>query len=116
MSKNLNAQAIRKNLGQQVKTLLKRIRDHEERLRAGAGTNPDPFDLAQAQISRHRSLTLLAQTRQQLEQVEAALQRLDEGTYGKCTNCGKEIDAARLEALPYAVLCINCQEQQEQVA
>jgi RNA polymerase-binding transcription factor DksA len=40
--------------------------------------------------------------------IRAALKRMDEGTYGTCANCGAEIPAARLEALPTATLCINC--------
>jgi RNA polymerase-binding transcription factor DksA len=40
--------------------------------------------------------------------IRAALRRMDEGTYGTCANCGAEIPAARLEALPTATLCINC--------
>jgi DnaK suppressor protein len=48
-----------------------------------------------------------------LAQVEAALQRLDNGTYGKCVQCGKDINPRRLEALPWATLCIDCQAKNE---
>lgn len=48
-----------------------------------------------------------------LMQVRAALDRLDNGTYGICANCGKEINPKRLERLPYATLCIDCQSAQE---
>ncbi|MFQ5613543.1 MAG: TraR/DksA family transcriptional regulator [Anaerolineae bacterium] len=48
-----------------------------------------------------------------LEQVDDALQRLDEGTYGICVRCGAEIDPARLKALPYAPLCLDCQRRQD---
>lgn len=40
--------------------------------------------------------------------IRAALKRMDEGTYGTCANCGAEIPAARIAALPTATLCINC--------
>ncbi len=46
-----------------------------------------------------------------LQQVEAALGRFEKGTYGICTNCGQPIDPARLEAIPYAPLCIECQSR-----
>jgi DnaK suppressor protein len=59
------------------------------------------------EVERNQALTNHAQT--QLGQVVAALQRLDAGTYGICARCGKEIGARRLEALPYATLCIDCQ-------
>ena len=48
-----------------------------------------------------------------LQQVDTALQRLDTGAYGICARCGKRIDVRRLEALPYATLCVTCQEELE---
>jgi RNA polymerase-binding protein DksA len=48
-----------------------------------------------------------------LKQVEAALARFEQGTYGLCTQCGKPIDPARLEALPSAEWCMTCQTQLE---
>ena len=46
-------------------------------------------------------------------EIDAALKRIEEGTYGICSNCGKQIPEERLEALPWATLCIDCQRQQE---
>jgi DnaK suppressor protein len=51
--------------------------------------------------------------KQQLAEVEHALVKFDEGTYGICDNCGKEIAPERLEALPQAALCIKCKGRQE---
>ncbi len=48
-----------------------------------------------------------------LGQVNDALEKLDKGTYGLCEDCGGKIDHARLKALPYATLCIQCQQQRE---
>lgn len=50
----------------------------------------------------------------ELEQVRAALQRVAEGTYGLCTDCGEIIDERRLEALPASAHCVACQELREQ--
>jgi DnaK suppressor protein len=44
-----------------------------------------------------------------VEQITAALNRLTQGTYGLCTRCGRKIAPARLEVLPYAAACIECQ-------
>lgn len=44
-----------------------------------------------------------------IEQITAALNRLDAGTYGRCTRCGGQIAPARLEVLPHAAACIECQ-------
>lgn len=46
-----------------------------------------------------------------LHQVQAALARINSGTYGLCEHCGREIQPERLEALPYATLCINCAQE-----
>jgi len=48
-----------------------------------------------------------------LGRVNDALAKFDEGTYGLCEDCGGRIDLARLKALPYATLCIQCQQQRE---
>jgi RNA polymerase-binding protein DksA len=48
-----------------------------------------------------------------LSEIDAALTRIDDGTYGKCQVCGREIDRARLEARPWASLCIDDQRRQE---
>ena len=51
----------------------------------------------------------VASTRMVVEQITAALNRLDAGTYGRCTRCGGLIALARLEVLPHAAACIECQ-------
>jgi len=48
-----------------------------------------------------------------LAKVEYALHKFDEGSYSLCDNCGQSIDPARLEALPYTTLCLNCKALQE---
>jgi DnaK suppressor protein len=48
-----------------------------------------------------------------LQEIEAALRRIEDGTYGVCRRCGRPIDAARLEAVPYATLCIEDKRAQE---
>jgi RNA polymerase-binding protein DksA len=48
-----------------------------------------------------------------LAAIDAALRRIDEGTYGRCERCGQEIEAERLEALPWATLCIDDKRREE---
>ena len=48
-----------------------------------------------------------------LECLDEALDRIDEGSYGKCILCEKDINSKRLDALPYATLCIECKSEQE---
>ena len=60
-------------------------------------------------FEQQRDLALRDRNQQHLAQVEAALARLDDGTYGTCVTCGHEIASERLEALPWASHCIGCQ-------
>lgn len=59
-------------------------------------------------VERERDLALSAQARAAIDEIDAALQRLIDGTYGICERCGKNIGKPRLEALPHAALCIDC--------
>lgn len=54
-----------------------------------------------------------ASQRAVVEQITAALNRITQGTYGRCTRCGRRIAPARLEVLPYAAACIECQSHAE---
>jgi DnaK suppressor protein len=60
-------------------------------------------------FDQQRDLALRDRAIQHLAQVDAALARLDDGTFGQCIRCGSAIAAARLEALPWAAHCIDCQ-------
>lgn len=53
------------------------------------------------------------EARRQVGEIDAALARIDEGTWGRCVVCGKDIGAERLEALPYAARCMEHQAEQE---
>jgi DnaK suppressor protein len=55
-----------------------------------------------------KGLILEKRIREQLAEVEHALDKFERGTYGLCDNCGQPIDTARLEALPHANLCLSC--------
>ena len=59
-------------------------------------------------VERERDLALSAQARAAIDEIDAALERLVNGTYGICERCGKNIGKPRLEALPHAALCIDC--------
>jgi DnaK suppressor protein len=60
-------------------------------------------------FEQQRDLALRDRARKQLAEVEATLTRLDRGTFGRCARCGQPIAPERLEALPWAALCIECQ-------
>ena len=71
-------------------------------------------ETATATLGREIDYTLGENSGEVLAQIDAALKRIDDGTYGTCTNCGREIPEQRLEAYPWASLCIDCKRQSEQ--
>ncbi len=78
----------------------------------------DEFDRLQQQLSREVAVCTLERQSQLLKEIQAALRRLDEGSYGLCLGCEKPIPQKRLAALPWAAHCVVCQEalDLEQVA
>lgn len=64
-------------------------------------------DVASATLDREIDYSLGDNSEQVLAEIEAALKRIDDGTYGTCTKCGREIAPERLEARPWAALCID---------
>jgi DnaK suppressor protein len=70
-------------------------------------------DTATETYGRELDYTLEENSGHLLGEIDAALTRIDNGTYGTCTNCEKPIPEERLEALPWATLCIDCQRDQE---
>jgi RNA polymerase-binding protein DksA len=72
-------------------------------------------DQGSATFSRELDMTLEEQARESLDQIERALRRMDDGTYGTCARCGKTIPTERLEAMPEAELCVACKEHEENV-
>ena len=59
-------------------------------------------------VERERDLALSAQARAAIDQIDTAIAKIHEGTYGQCENCGTAIPKERLKALPYAALCVKC--------
>jgi DnaK suppressor protein len=74
----------------------------------------DAADVAFDTGSDEISSTLAELEARELANIERALARLKQGTYGVCESCGKKIPVARLNALPYSIYCIECQREMEQ--
>jgi DnaK suppressor protein len=70
-------------------------------------------DIGTEAYEQELTLDLLCNEKEVLEQIEAALERIADGSYGRCEACGKSIPKARLDAIPYAALCVKCASQQE---
>jgi len=106
----------------QFQQVLERQRD--EILRSLARSNKEgraleedyPQDLGDRSITNLSRELLLQQSthrRQLLRKIEVALERIREGTFGECTSCGEQISVRRLEAMPFAAYCRDCQESLE---
>jgi DnaK suppressor protein len=79
--------------------------------RGGVGNHM--ADDANETAEQETMLSLQQNVRRHLDQINAALARIEAGTYGVCANCGKPINPARLEARPSSLLCIDCQQLQD---
>jgi len=95
-------QQLRTSIGDGYQEMLATARDEE--------------DQASVSLLAETQLSLLGPKRQELEAIEAALQRLENGSYGLCENCGLSIEPRRLEIMPETPLCRNCQSQREKLA
>ena len=73
----------------------------------------DDVDIASDEIDRKMLESMSSQDINKLRSIDAALSRLDAKRFGICMNCGKKISKERLQALPYAVFCIDCQNNFE---
>ncbi|MEI6125320.1 MAG: RNA polymerase-binding protein DksA [Pseudomonadota bacterium] len=76
-------------------------------------TFPDPNDRATLESDRNFVLRIRDRERKLKSKVERALERLENGTFGICEECGDDISEGRLKARPVTTLCIKCKEEQE---
>jgi DnaK suppressor protein len=96
-------------------TLLETTRRANDELDALRSAERDP-EFEEGAQTEHEASTLarLGETqRRELQQIDAAIERIDAGEYGICRDCGQRIDPRRLTALPYALLCTECAARQE---
>ena len=80
---------------------------------AGDGAGHDQADMGATSFERDHELTVLSNERDKLAQIDRALGRIDDGTYGVCESCGNPIGKMRLMAFPRATLCLTCKQREE---
>ncbi len=95
-------QQLKSNIGDGYQEMLSTARDEE--------------DQASVSLLAETHLSLLGPKRQELEAIEEALMRLENGSYGLCENCGLPIEPRRLEIMPETPLCRGCQSHREKLA
>jgi DnaK suppressor protein len=105
---------IEKRLREQRDVLLGMVERTEGYGReANRDISQDPADQASNSYTKELLFSQSTNERQILKLIDEALERIAEGEYGECVNCGQEIPPKRLEAIPWARYCIRCQELQE---
>jgi len=118
LSKNMDKkklEAFRKKLEERQQSLRKTVSRTEEDGRiADQDSAQDIADRAASSYTKEFLFSVSNNDRQLLQMVETALQRIREGSFGECVNCGNEINPKRLEAVPWTRYCIVCQEKLEQ--
>lgn len=72
-----------------------------------------PDDDSQEVVGHERVKALLAEVESQLEETRLALEKIEQGGYGVCQECGRAVGKSRLELMPWALLCIECERKEE---
>ena len=80
---------------------------------AGDGAGHDQADMGATSFERDHELIVLNNEREKLAQIDRALARIDDGTYGICESCGNPIGKMRAMAFPRATLCMTCKQREE---
>ncbi len=104
---DVNVNEFRRVLEAKKKELLAGGSDREEILIENAA---EDFDRLQQQLNREVAIRNLDRESKLLKEVQAALNRIDEGSFGTCLRCEEDIPEKRLKALPWAAYCVPCQE------
>lgn len=108
-------QKMKEKLLQEKEEILKQISGSSDDFEKFGTTRSgnDDVDVYLEESDKKIMNTMLTQGSKQLELIEAALRRIEKGTYGLCLQCGKRIPQERLEAIPASVLCIECKRANE---
>lgn len=77
-------------------------------------TYADPIDQVRSAVDRDIAVQAVDRQAALVGKIREALERVKEGTFGECLDCGGTINPRRLEAIPWAPLCVHCQERHEQ--
>jgi DnaK suppressor protein len=107
-------QALKAMLEDRRHDIQQRLRSLRETLPAQLAEVKDAEEQSVSDFVQDVELALMEMKSETLGQIDEAIRRLETGAYGTCANCGREISEARLKALPFATLCLECQEAEEE--
>ena len=113
----MDKEGYRQRLLKREQELLEQTSKREEEGREVRSAEvEDPIDYVTSSEGKAANFHLSTSSYQQLAQVKDALQRIDEGTYGVCIDCGRKIPAPRLDAVPWTPYCAEDQEKHDKEA
>ena len=107
---------LKKMLEERRRELLSEVQGRMRDVRSEGNKDRDVLDQGESSevdIQEDIEFALIQMKSETLAKIDAALRRLEEGTYGDCFKCGDQISEARLRALPFAVRCKDCEEARE---
>lgn len=106
---------MKKELTDQKKTILESLAEQSDDMKSLIKTveSGDEADVASDAIDRTLLNALGSQDARNLQLIESALYRIRQGKYGYCVKCGNDIPCERLEAIPWALMCVRCTEEEE---
>jgi DnaK suppressor protein len=105
---------FRENLTKMLNDILRKGEDTIADMTDDSEVYADPADRATAESDRAFVLRLRDRERKLIKKIQDALQRIEDGEFGICVECGEDISVARLKARPVTQLCINCKSKQEE--
>jgi DnaK suppressor protein len=111
-------EALRKMLLERRQEVMKEINGlighrMSDEIQRRVDSAPDVGDQALLDTERVRDISIMELRNKMRQQIDEALAKLEEGTYGRCADCGAEITEKRLRAVPFARRCVTCQAKQE---
>jgi DnaK suppressor protein len=109
----VNLERLKNDLERQLDALQAELAESNTSSTEGMGYSTHPADDGSLASEQATEMAMRQNTERLLDQVEHALRRMKEGGYGICADCGKPIDYARLKAIPYTELCMDCAHKHE---
>ncbi len=104
---------FRKLLRERLEALVKDDKKSADGFSDMQEESPDPVDQAAMESDRDFSFRIRERESRLIAKIDEALDRIDDGTYGTCGECGREISIERLRARPVTTLCIRCKKKEE---
>lgn len=111
------SERLRKKLQEEQARLRKEIEKIEQDI-SYADSSPSelahydqhPADVASDTFEKEKDMAIRDNWRETMGRIDEAIGKIDRGTYGECDRCGRDISMERLEAVPYAIYCVECQD------